>query len=196
MALTVEQITAQIRKVLPHGPAWSRSVGSTLNKLLTAAADELARVFGRADTLVLEAHPATTVEMLPAWEAEFGLPDPCITDPMTDDDRRAAVAGKLAAVGGQSPQYFIDVAAELGIPITIDELKPAQCGIAQCGLDAVGDEKWGFVWMVKAAQAPDDYFEMGDPVGDPLVRFEDQLLECVIDQIKPAHTAVIYAYEA
>jgi hypothetical protein len=61
--------------------------------------------------------------MLTDWERLPGLPDCCDAGiAQTLQQRRAAVVEKLYIMGGNSPQYFIDMMARRGIAITIDEL--------------------------------------------------------------------------
>lgn len=180
MALSASEIAGQLSKLLPFGAAWSRAIGSTMQALLLAAGDELARLYGRAEDLLREAHSETIDETLEEWEHELGLPAPCVTAAQTIDERRAAVAAKRLAVGGQSRQYFIDVAGGLGLEITIEEHQPFYVGIHGCG-DPVGEIEWKFTWTVHA------------PAADTTA--ERQQLECTLDSLRPAHTRVFFVYE-
>lgn len=198
MGVTADQIVEQLarRRILPAGAIWRTKVGRALYRVLHADADELARVYGRAEDLLAEAHAATIDESLDEWENELGLPGDCITDEQTNDQRMAAIAAKLRAVGGQSRQYYIDVAAGLGVVITIAEQQPFYVGLHGCG-DAVGEIDWKFVWIVTAPpEGSIEYLTCDVAVaGDPLASGGGSpLLECTLQGLKPAQTILLFAY--
>lgn len=180
MGVTATSIARQLAKLLPQGAAWPRVLTARLHDLLLAAADELARIYGRGEDLLAEAHPATIDEMLADWEQELGLPDVCVTEEQTTEERRAAIAAKLLQVGGQSRQYYIDVAGGLDIEVTIEEHHPFYVGIHGCG-DPIGEIDWKFTWTM---HAPDETSAASR-----------QALECSISNIAPAHTRVLFSYD-
>jgi len=192
---TVSDYIAQLRGLLPRGVAWGN--GSNLNNLITAMADELVRVDSRAVALHDEADPKTTNELLSDWERLAGLPDNC-TGMLAEtvQQRRADLLSKLTQQGGQSPQYFIDLAEMLGYTVTITEFRPFRVGISTVGQNLYGED-WIFSWRVNAsAVAPLTYFRTGQStVGEPLVSVQaNNVLECAISRASPAHTNLIFAY--
>lgn len=166
-----------LQDLLPQGKAWPRDADATLTKLLTGLAEELARVETRAQDLVREADPQTTVEMLADWERQLGLPGSCVTVEQTETERRNAVIAKLRHTGGQSRQFFIDLASTLGATITVDEFLVTRFG-DRFGRRFNGPE-WAYVWRVIS--------EAAGP---------NELLECTINNLKPAHTLVWFEYGA
>ncbi len=184
----------QLQALLPPGAAWSRERDATLTALLDALAQELAHVDVEAESLVDEADPRTTAQLLTDWERVAGLPDVCVTATQTTAERRDALVQKIANLGGQSRQFFIDLAARLGYTITITEFHPFQVGESAVG-DALNGDPWIFAWQVNAPAGQIREFKVGESaVGDPLRSWGDELLECVIERLKPAHTHVIFAY--
>lgn len=192
MGMTADDYLAQLQALLPQGPAWPRDAGATLTKLLQAMADELARIDGRAAQLIEEADPRTTDELLADWERVAGLPDSCVTAAQSTAQRRAALHAKLTTLGGQSTAYFIALAASLGYTVTITEFH----------LHTVEDDvnyplyghPWRFAWQVNAPQNTVGTLSVTDTVADPLAWWGNELLECVIRRLKPAHTHVLFAY--
>lgn len=179
---------------LPQGDAWSSEPGTTLRRLADWIGGELARVDLRADDLLREADPRETLEMLAEWEAEFGLPDPCMPLGATIGQRRAALHARMTAQGGQSRAYFIDVAAALGFTIGIEEFWPFRVGAGRCGSPIYG-ESWAFAWRVRAPAHTVTEFRLGrSGCGEPLRTWGNAQLECVLARLKPAHTALIFAY--
>lgn len=196
MALTAADYLAQLQALLPQGFAWPRQADAALTKLLLAWADEMARIDGRAVDLVDEADPRTTAELLADWERVAGLPDPCVAAlgvSQTAAQRRAALVAKLTTIGGQSAAYYIALAASLGYTITVTEFSPFQAG-SDAG-DALTNDGWRFVWQVNAPEASIVEFAAGrSSAGEPLRAWGNELLECVINRLRPAHTHVLFAY--
>jgi uncharacterized protein YmfQ (DUF2313 family) len=121
--------------LLPVGPAWPREYDSTLMKLVGG----FSQIWGdpvdarAADLLEIESDPRQTIELLPDWEYNYGLPDPCYTAPQTIGQRQLALVMRMTMLGSQSREFFIEVAAEIGYTITITEYRVFVVGIDRCG---------------------------------------------------------------
>ena len=144
--------------MLPQGQAWPKhAIGSVLVQGITGLCDYWGFVDGRAaDLLEIESDPRTTVELLPDWERNWGLPDPCYEAPQTIGQRQLALVMRMTMQGSQSREFFIGVAAQIGYTITITEYRTFVVGI-----DRVGDAR-----VYGAAGAPDPimYNEWGNPI--------------------------------
>lgn len=197
MGMTAASYLAQLQALLPPGLAWPRSPDATLTKLLAAFADDLSRVDQRADDVFNEADPRSTAEMLADWERVAALPDPCVTASgaaQSVAQRRAALVAKLTSSGGQSRQYFIDLASALGYPgATIDEYRPFTCN-SECD-DALWSEADRFVWKINLPDSGGTFFmSCNSPCNSALASWGDEAVECRIQRLKPAHTTAIVAY--
>lgn len=192
MALTTDDYLQQLQALLPQGPAWSREADAVLTKLLTAFAEEFAKIDARIDALVNEADPRTTNELLADWERVAGLPDLCTGIPPTIALRRELLVSKLTNLGGQSKAFFIALAAKLGYTITIDEFKRFR--VNSRVNEVLNDSDWAYVWRVNAAQDTVRKFTVAGRVNEPLASWGNTALECVITRLKPAHTHVQFAY--
>lgn len=194
MGMTAEQYRAQLQALLPPGAVWSREPDATLTKLLAAIAEEMARLDLRAEQLVDEADPRITNELLADWERVAGLPDPCVVAEQTTQERRDALIAQLTNIGGQSRQYFIALAAALGFTVTITEFHQFQVDESAVG-DALNGDDWVFTWRVNAPTTTIREFAVNESaVGDPLRSWGNEILECVMNRLKPAHTHVIFGY--
>ena len=136
---TADGLLPQILPLCPRGPAWGTDeVGDGLGaspvqrSVWRAIAAWAADHLGRDWTAATQAFPSATTYTLPDWERELGLPDGCSTAPTGIEARVAAVRSKFASVGGQSPAYFICLAASLGYAITIEEPGQFHCDDSQC----------------------------------------------------------------
>jgi uncharacterized protein YmfQ (DUF2313 family) len=176
MMRSADQIAAQLRRSFPPGSLFTMPEESNLWKVLLAAGDEISRIYQRVQDLLRQYFPSQADEMLDDWEGELGLPSTCYPAPTTTDGRRAAISSKAYQLGGQSPAYYIGVAAKLGIVITIEEPSPFYVGFHGCG-DPVGGLSWRFTWIVHC------------PVGTTAQ------LACVLGTIQPSHTEMMFVEE-
>jgi uncharacterized protein YmfQ (DUF2313 family) len=201
--------------LLPTGQAWPRHPLSTLVNASFGLCNYWGFVDGRAaDLLETESDPRATLELLPDWERNWGLPDPCVTTPQSIQARRTALVLKMTMQGGQSRQFFIDVAQKLGYTVTITEYLPYICGISRVGdtrsaLDnpedptrfmwQLGPPELRYYWTVHVTSLKLEYFHTGSSQTgiDRLLSIGTaQDLECLIDRYKPAHTDVVFDYSA
>jgi uncharacterized protein YmfQ (DUF2313 family) len=122
-------------ELLPQGQAWPKhSIDSVLWQAVDGLCNYWGFVDGRAgDLLERESDPRQTVELLPDWERNFGLPDPCYAAPQTIAERQIALVARMTLWGSQSRQFYINFAAQLGYTITISEYRPFMVGIDGCG---------------------------------------------------------------
>ncbi|MEJ1411083.1 MAG: putative phage tail protein [Candidatus Sedimenticola sp. (ex Thyasira tokunagai)] len=192
MGMTAEHYLTQLQALLPQGLAWSREPDTNMSRLLAAMAEELARVDGRIDDLFKEADPRTAYELLSDWERVAGLPDSCTTAVDTTAERRAVLHAKLTNIGGQSRQFFIDLAASLGYAITISEYQPFVAG-SHAG-DVVSSDTWHHAWQINAPETTITQLTAGGGAGEPLRDWGNEILECAIRRLAPAHTTPLFAY--
>ena len=195
MAHTADEYAALLKNLLPPGLAFPREPGTNIEQVLLGCAPELSRVEDRADRLAIEVNPLDTNELLTDWERAAGLPDKCAgTLEATIQGRRSALIAKLTSNGGQSAQYFIGVAGNLGYAITITTFNPFMVGFSAVG-DALTNGGWVYAWRVNAPETTLVSFRVGlSAVGEALRKWGNDTLECKIRQLAPAHTVVIFAY--
>jgi uncharacterized protein YmfQ (DUF2313 family) len=179
--------------LMPRGIIWRRDPGSVLMQTLGALAPTYERNTAAAAALLVDAFPDTTTNLLPEWEASLGLPDPCSAANPSVAQRAAAVAAKFGARGGQSPGFFIALAAALGFVVTITQFWPF-CADAACdGPDY--DAAWASAWQVNAPQVTSSYFIADlSSADDPLETYDAAELVCRMTQYAPAHTTLIFAF--
>ncbi len=192
MGLTESDYLTQLQALLPHGPAWPREPDANLTRLLNAWADELARVDGRSSALIEELDPRTVSELLADWERIAGLPDACVASEQTTAQRRTSLHARITTLGGQSRAYFITLAERLGYTVTITEFDPHT--VSDDVEQPIHGQAWAFAWQVNAPQNTVGTLSVTDSVADPLAWWGNEVLECVISRLKPAHTNVLFAY--
>jgi uncharacterized protein YmfQ (DUF2313 family) len=207
---TPDDMTQVLADLLPPGAVWPRQPDTDLMKTMAGLAVEFARLLARDCDLLTESYPGTATETITDWERICGLPDECTGPLETLQERRQAVLAKLSSRGGQSRQYYIDSAADLGFEIAkITEFRPLIADEGRAGdacyyqsqdfRDSPKDERdkdWWFVWEITTTEEQKTVYMRADEseAGDPLAVYGNSMLTCFIEQNKPAHTMVLYAF--
>jgi uncharacterized protein YmfQ (DUF2313 family) len=208
---TKDDYAGAILDLFPSGPSWPRDEEANWVRLV----DGLADVWGdpvdarAADLLEIETDPRATNEMLLDWERAFGLPDLCVTEPLTVEDRRRALINQMTTEGGQSRDFFVSISTRLGYNIEIIEYSPFIVGISNVGDTRptgdssekfhweLGPPEMRFYWTVHVLGVRVSWFRVssGQCGIDPLARISFASdLECLFRRWKPAHTKVIFDY--
>lgn len=215
MAVTreIDAYVEQLRALFPRGRAWPEARGPVWDQLLRSLAVELQRIDGRLADLLRERDPRTAIETLEDYERELGLPDPCFGGGQTTDERRQLVVALTLMQGGQSPEYFVALAALFGRAVTVEEVFPLRAGISRAGdrcgsptrsLSAGGlcvspltEPAAPFEWWVLAEATEARHARAGEcRAGDPVIAWGDRLLECLFARFRPAHTECFFAFDA
>ncbi|WP_035725776.1 YmfQ family protein [Fodinicurvata fenggangensis] len=179
----------QLLQLRPPGPAWPAE-----DPLLEAIAEGLATVHARTADLMDEADPRATLEMLPAWERNAGLPDDCTGPAEGLVARRERLVQQLTEQAGQSRAFFIELAETLGYPdATITEFRPFNCQ-SDCD-DSLDPDPWRHAWRLNLQQSENIHdFTATSGCDEALRVWGNEVLECIVRRLKPAHTNVLFAY--
>lgn len=193
MQLTEADFYNQLVDLLPPGPAWDMEQSAVARQLLSAWAAELARIQADIERLVEEADPRTTLQLLPDYERIFGLPTDCMAGlPLSIAERRNALVSQMTATGGQSRAYFIALAAAVGYTITITEFRPHN---VLSGVDyPIYGPEFAYIWQVNGSDTQTPiFFNALSGVNEPLAVWGGNILTCLFNRLKPAHTQIIFA---
>ncbi|AUM42053.1 DUF2313 domain-containing protein [Salmonella enterica] len=170
------------------------SNGPRLGAELQAEAALLSRSERAIRRLLTAITLTTSVDFLPDWERLYAL------TPSPDDtlqQRCQRVLAKISETGGLSREYFIQLAKTLGYDITITEPEPFRCGRNRCG-DRLWIREIIWVWIVKinsGNKVPVYHFRCGrSATGERLLSFGYNALEHIFNELKPAHTQVVFDY--
>lgn len=216
-ALTAPDAATLLPSILaqtPRGPAWRTDEvadadhNSFQHRFWTVIGAALAPLYAKAWKLALASTACTLSgpedpdnDSLGDWEAEFGLPEPCVAGrALTVDQRKFALRMKKADLGGQSAGYFVCLAAAWGYTIKVREKQILRCGLSRIdGTSEIGAAVGEVVWTVRLATQALGFFRCGTGGGrcgfDPLMSFGRAYeLECLINTWKPGHTQVRFQY--
>ena len=206
-----EKWTAKPRKAMATRPpvtaAWGTPDNQTLDqasvlyRFWTAIGAGFANAYRALFQVSMESTSVTLDQSLEDWEHELGLPDPCMAETDSRAARIAAVRTRVLASAIVTPQDFIRLAASMGYEVFIEEPRPFECGISECGwTDEIAGSMDGQIewdWIVSIAGQPARYFEMGESECgiDALTDWEPiQDIECMFRRIAPAWSRPLFVY--
>jgi uncharacterized protein YmfQ (DUF2313 family) len=194
LKLTALDFLAAFQRLMPRGKVWPRDADATQTQALAGLMPTYVRSQDAANGLLVDAFPATAVQLLPEWEYTLGLPDPCAGLSPSIGQRQAQVVARLTGRGkNQSPNFFINFAATLGYAITITQFSPFRSGKSAAG-DPANGIAWAFAWQINAPQFTIEYFRAGEAAGEPLASWGTTVLQCEMQRLAPANTVLMFNY--
>jgi uncharacterized protein YmfQ (DUF2313 family) len=191
---SAQDFAGVIQALLPRGLIWPRDPASVMAQAVSCLSPTFARHTLANNELLVDAFPATAVQLLTEWEETLGLPDPCAGESPTLQQRQAQVVARLTNSGGQSVPFFINYAGMLGYAVTVSEFAPFRAGQSRAG-QPTGLQDWFFTWRINAPLNTVTYFEAGQSgAGQALESWGNAVLQCELMAIKPAHTYLNFGY--
>ena len=198
--------------LLPLGRLWRPQDQPVFSDLLQSTAVELCRVDERAEQMQKEVDPCEAFETLDQWEAILGIPDECTPEDQTLEERRNQIKQKLTSVGGLSKTYYEFICSQLGFEVEVTNWLNFVAGRSVAGdpltnyfnntfvagspagmqLKEVG---WKYCFNVELPATAAEFFVAGSLAGDPLRLFSNELIECTIKRLKPAHSCVTFTFK-
>ncbi len=197
--------------LLPGGKLWKPQSQPIFNKVLESTVVELCRVDDRAAQMLIEVDPSNTVETIDQWENVLGLPDECTPEGQSVLERQVQLVQKLTNIGGLSKEFYEFIGLQLGFVITAENRVNFLAGRARAGdlltnyfnrhfvagstagtlLSAVG---WRFWYNVEMPVTAAVHFVAGSLAGDPIREFSNELIECTMIKLKPAHAMPFFTF--
>lgn len=183
---------------IPQGIGWLawRTVGKTAYKLMEAIGQSFEDATRALCRMATELDPRTTVEMLPEWERALSLPDSCLPEADTVEERRAWIMFRLAKRRWTTAQDWYELAELFGLQITItpgwEVQKPALYGTCyphrydlfpKLGRFRVYIDLIGVEWHGYAYSYPFEY-------GQTFPNF--QIFQCILERVRPASVVILW----
>jgi len=195
MTRTIATITQSLIKKLPTGFALAKR-GGTIDALYAGFAVSLHEGEDAAERLLNEIDPRHAFFLLDDFERTLGA-DPCGRDfnNSTILQRQRRAHQRWTATGGQSIPYFIEIARNLGVEITIEEFWPSIANDMVAG-DCLVPEGDQFAWRVHLKLVDPVFFIAGNSEAmERLYDFSINDVECVLRRLKPVHTTLVFYYQ-
>lgn len=189
----IDQYTDSLAAYMPGGELFrQKSVhDSNFRKLLRGMAGELFRANGLLRDYNNELLPDQTIKFIEEWESALGIPDDCFPASGTTDERRRDILAKLAALGVQTVDDFVALAALFGITVTVvpalDEITfPVTFPIPMY----TTEKDARFTIIVEFNVTAVDRFPMTFPI--TFGSGEIALIECLFEKLKPANCRLVF----
>jgi uncharacterized protein YmfQ (DUF2313 family) len=133
---TLDEHADILADYLPNGYVFaSKKInGTNLRKFLRGCAYLFKNAEGTLNEISGQYDIQTTVDYIEEWEAHVGIPDDCFDTDVSIEERRKQVLFKMASFNVQTEQDFIDMAANFGVTITIDNSVPFQTKFIGAGI--------------------------------------------------------------
>lgn len=133
-----------LQALMPRGRVWPREPDALQTKVLAGLAKSYERHNERANSLLVDAFPTSTIELLPEWEASLGLPLAAAGPNPSIAARQTLVVARLIGAWGISVPDLQQYARLLGYEVTVTQHAPFRCGQSRCGdgLGAVEQMFW------------------------------------------------------
>lgn len=185
---------SQLAALLPQGPAWRRSPDALLTMLIAALAEEPARLDGEVASDLQEGFPDTTAARLFDWERALALPE-CNDVAQGFALRKTLMLLKLTESVATTPERIVEVAARMGYTVTVQERFDEVYTCESPCEDPIYEDDVRFVFYVFTDEVSIiAEFTCETPCEEPLRMWGNELLECVINRLVPAHAKVLFAY--
>lgn len=174
MGRSIESYQRELHNLTPPGKAFTRNRLSNWSQLLRGLAVEFHRIDLAVRFVLLESIPSdsTIAGFLTDFETMVGVPNHCSPVlPATELERQQLVTSRFISRGGQSEQYFIDLALSLGFDTAeiFGGGQPFTCQ-SECDDPLIPGTEI-FVWVMEVTGSADP-----------------EELRCILDRFKPAHT--------
>jgi len=191
--MTTHRHLAVLQQLLP--PNSYNPNGEHLKVELTAIAIILDDLQDSAGRVLKAIDPAKLTELLPEWEAAYGLPDSCDGTPAaTTNERLGALYAKMVSQLPLTIPLLESIADSIGFAgTTVTKRQPINC-ISPCN-GVMNGEQHRFVMDVNSPYEQSVQFaNCISPCNAPLAVFEKPLLECVFRKLEPAYALFKFHY--
>lgn len=189
---TRDQHANSIADYLPNGPLFraKKLEDSQLRDLLYGLARQILIAEGKLIQTQDELDINTAEDLIEEWESQLGIPDECFLGDGDLEERRQHVLIKLNS-SVQTEQDFVDLAAALGIPVTISSgIEFSVFPLTFPFLFFDSQKQARFTMIVDFNVGASNEFPQTFPI-----TFDDKgttIVRCLFDKLKPANVNIIY----
>lgn len=190
-----EAYRQQLQKLLPQGSAFPRDGDTWIKDFLDGAAEELARIDQRSKDLIEESDPRTAQELFSEWLRNYALPDGCSAFAIDAVDERLQLIQKITQQAGQTPDFYTSLAEALGNSVDSVQEFDAFVADGSSAEDPLYGEQWVYAFSVVLDEPT--YIARADALlaGDFVSYYESNLLFCILQGAKPAHTVAFVGFK-
>ena len=167
--------------------------GSNLRRILIGLAGQFIRFKDKANQIYDEYDPNYTTDLIEEWEEFVGIPDDCIGNSGTLEERRINILLKLSGINATTAKQFEYIASILGFDIKVETGFDSSTLPLTLPFLLISEEEILFTIVVtlEASLKPS-----GLPLTLPFTLgiLAPEILRCLFDKLKPANTKVLFRY--
>lgn len=195
---SASQYEDALNALLPKGPAWEKDHRIFLQSAITLTALELARIDSDIAQLIDESDPRTANITLSQWFKEWGIPDACLSSisDTTISQWQQVLVTKIQTLGYTFDELVSLIGKACGLSnITVSH--PLVHDV-NCDVDAeIYSPEWAYACLVISADSEEDVRELDVTwdVSRALAEWGNEIFECLVKSLAPAHLAVIFQYQ-
>lgn len=194
---SADEYLSALKKLLPYGPAWEDEQSEVMQCALWLTAKELQRLDNDLANLIDESDPRTASVTLSQWFYEWGIPDKCLQmlEDASIEQYRKLLIIKIRTLGLTFQELLSVIAQISGVGSAVaGRVTPFTVN------GTVNDRIYGQNWIhaVLVITASDDgvtYFTADSSVDERLALWGNDLFECLVREIAPAHKVIVFQYE-
>ncbi len=112
-------------------------------------------------------------------------------------ERRQRVLQVLTTRGGQNEAFYKQLASNFGYDIDVvgvEDQPPFRAGYGRAG-DKLTNGDWRYTFIIEAPSDAFVRFRAGQSAaGEPLLKVQNEVLECLMEKHKPAHAIVLFSF--
>ena len=167
--------------------------GSNLRKVLIGLAAQWGVFRDSINEVYDEYNPNNTTALIEEWETFVGIPDSCISNTGTLEQRRLNILLKLSGINATTKKQFETIALTLGYTVVVEtgiETSTFPLTLPFILLSAAA-APFTIVVTLPASVAPS-----GFPLTLPftLASYAPSILNCFFEKLKPANTNIVFRY--
>jgi uncharacterized protein YmfQ (DUF2313 family) len=192
---TQEEQATVLARYLPDNQLWhDKNVDNTvLRKILLGLATQWLDFRNTVNEVYDNYDPTITTSLIEEWEGFVGIPDSCLGNTGTLEERRTNILLKLSGINATTAKQFETVASVLGFTVTVTNGIAASTFPLTFPIILLSVEVAPFTIIVNldASLKPS-----GFPLTFPITLTSDapKILECFFNKLKPANTIVVFRY--
>jgi uncharacterized protein YmfQ (DUF2313 family) len=194
--ITLEQQTNILAGYLRDDPLFEskNKEGEPLRKILQGLATQWLDFRNSLNKVVSEYDLTKTTDLISEWEAFVGIPDGCIKNTGTLEQRRLNILLKLAGINATTKKQFENIAKVLGYDITVEtgiDISSLPLSLPFILIDPA-EAPFTIVVSLDSSLKPSGFpltlpFLLGSDVPD--------VLNCLFNKLKPAHCKLYFRYK-
>lgn len=186
-----EEATRQLAANLPDGLAWQAKnlPGTNTYAQVSACAAEFREIQLQIETLAREFDVRLTEQLLPDWEKSCGLPEECLGELASLEDRRNAVILRLRKIPFVKAEEYEALAFDLtGLDVTVTP--GAEIELFPLDFPCVFSSGNSYFKLYVYFNDTFGGFPYSFPL--PFLTGPSNIVECVFEQIAPANVLLVF----